>query len=41
MINLRDWGADLWDRSGRLTRVVIAIGAIAIAASLPFLGEHF
>jgi len=41
MINLRDWGADLWDRSGRLTRVVIAIGAIAIAASLPFLGGTF
>ena len=41
MINLRDWGAELWDKSGRITRVLIAIGAIALAASLPFLGGTF
>ena len=38
MINLRDAGADFWERSGRPVRVLIALGAIAAAASLPFLG---
>ena len=41
MFNLRDWGADLWERSNKLTRIAIALGALAIAASLPFLGGTF
>ena len=38
MFNLRDWGADIWERSSRPIRVLIALGAIAVAASLPLLG---
>ena len=38
MFNLRDWGADIWERSSRPIRVLIALGAIAAAASLPLLG---
>jgi len=41
MFNLRDWGAGIWERSGRPVRVLIALGAIAAAASLPFLGGTF
>jgi len=41
MLNLRDVGADFWDRSGRPVRVLIVLGAIAMAASLPFLGGTF
>ena len=41
MLNLRDVGADFWDRSGRPVRVLIVLGAIAIAASMPFLGGTF
>ena len=41
MLNLRDVGADFWDRSGRPVRVFIVLGAIAMAASLPFLGGTF
>jgi branched-chain amino acid transport system permease protein len=38
MINIRDWGAGIWERSSKTTRIFIAIGWIALAASLPFLG---
>ena len=41
MFNLRDWGADLWDRSNRLTRILIAVLSVALAASLPLLGGTF
>ena len=41
MLNLRDVGADFWDRSGRPVRLLIVLGAIAIAASMPFLGGTF
>lgn len=41
MINIRDWGAGIWERSGRPVRVLIALSAIAIAASLPLLGGTF
>jgi len=41
MFNLRDWGAGIWERSGRPVRVLIALGAIAAAASLPLLGGTF
>ena len=41
MFNLRDWGADLWDRSNKLTRILISLSAIGVAASLPFLGGTF
>jgi len=38
MINLRDKGAEIWERQGGLGRVVIALGGVAIAAALPFMG---
>ena len=38
MINIRDWGAGIWERSSKTTRIFIALGWIALAASLPFLG---
>ncbi|MFM9098817.1 MAG: branched-chain amino acid ABC transporter permease, partial [Actinomycetota bacterium] len=38
MINLRDKGAEIWERANRPQRVAIAIGWIALAVSLPFLG---
>lgn len=40
-LNLRDWGAGVWERSNRLQRISISIGAIAIAAMLPFVGVSF
>ncbi|MEI6763925.1 MAG: branched-chain amino acid ABC transporter permease, partial [Actinomycetes bacterium] len=36
MFNIRDRGAEIWERSDRKRRVLIALGAIAIAASMPF-----
>ena len=36
--NLRDWGADLWERSSRPKRLTIAIFAIFLATLLPFAG---
>ena len=36
MLNIRDRGAEIWERSDRKRRVLIALGAIAIAASAPF-----
>ena len=41
MINLRDKGADIWERSNRIERTFIALGFIALAASLPFFGGTF
>ena len=38
MINLRDKGAAIWERQGRLGRIGIALGGVAIAAALPFMG---
>jgi branched-chain amino acid transport system permease protein len=38
MINLRDKGAEIWESQGRLGRIGIALGGVAIAASLPFMG---
>lgn len=38
MINIRDWGADIWERSSKPVRVLIALGWVALAASLPLLG---
>ena len=39
--NVRDWGAELWERSNRPKRVAIAIGAIFLASLLPFAGVSF
>ena len=36
--NLRDWGAGIWERSGRPARVAIAITSIFLAGLLPFAG---
>ena len=36
--NLRDWGADKWERSNRIQRVGLVLAFIAAAACLPFLG---
>jgi branched-chain amino acid transport system permease protein len=41
MINLRDFGADLWERSNKFTRILIAVTSIALVATLPFLGGTF
>ncbi len=41
LYNLRDHGAEIWERSGRPVRVAIALGAIALAAMLPFAGVSF
>lgn len=38
MINIRDKGAEIWENSGRLTRITISLGFVAAAASLPLLG---
>ena len=38
MFNLRDKGAEIWENQGRIGRIVIAVGAIAIVAALPFMG---
>ena len=38
MINLRDKGAELWEKSGRPARVAIVLASIAAVASLPFMG---
>ena len=39
--NLRDWGADIWERSNRTKRVGLVLAFIAAAACLPFLGISF
>lgn len=39
--NIRDWGAELWERSNRPKRVAIALGAIFLASLLPFAGVSF
>ena len=41
MINLRDLGADLWERSNKFTRILIAVTSVALVATLPFLGGTF
>ncbi|MFZ9294122.1 MAG: branched-chain amino acid ABC transporter permease, partial [Candidatus Nanopelagicaceae bacterium] len=41
MINLRDKGAEIWERANRPQRVLMAISFIAMAAALPFLGGTF
>ena len=28
MINLRDWGSNIWEKSNKPTRVLIALGGI-------------
>ena len=38
MINLRDFGADFWERSNKFTRILIAVASVALVATLPFLG---
>jgi branched-chain amino acid transport system permease protein len=38
MINLRDKGAEVWEKSGRPARVAIVLASIAAVASLPFMG---
>ena len=38
MINLRDKGAEIWEKSSRPARVAIALASIAAVASLPFMG---
>jgi branched-chain amino acid transport system permease protein len=38
MINLRDKGAEIWEKSGRPARVAIVLASIAAVASLPFMG---
>lgn len=39
--NLRDWGADIWERSNRTKRVGLVLAFIAAAACLPFVGVSF
>ena len=39
--NLRDWGAELWERSNRTKRVGLVLLFIAAAACLPFVGISF
>ena len=34
--NLRDWGADIWERANRPKRVAIAITSIILVGLLPF-----
>jgi branched-chain amino acid transport system permease protein len=41
MLNLRDVGAEIWEKSSRPKRVAMAILFILIAASLPLLGGTF
>ena len=41
MFNLRDKGAEIWENQGRIGRIVIAVGAIAIVAALTFMGGTF
>lgn len=36
--NIRDWGADLWERSSRVQRVLMAIFFIFLASLMPFAG---
>ena len=38
MINLRDKGAEVWEKSGRPARVAIVLASIAAVAALPFMG---
>ena len=38
MINLRDKGAEVWEKSGRPARAAIVLASIAAVASLPFMG---
>jgi branched-chain amino acid transport system permease protein len=38
MFNLRDKGAEVWEKSGRPARVAIVLASIAAVASLPFMG---
>jgi branched-chain amino acid transport system permease protein len=39
--NLRDWGADVWERSNRVKRIAIAVTSIVLVALLPFAGASF
>jgi branched-chain amino acid transport system permease protein len=39
--NLRDWGAGIWERSNRPTRVLIALTTIFLVGLLPFAGASF
>ncbi len=39
MLNLRDAGASIWEKSNRFQRVLISLGAIALVAALPFAGN--
>ena len=39
--NLRDWGADKWEKANRIQRVGLALLFIALAACLPFVGISF
>lgn len=39
--NLRDFGAGLWERSNRIQRIGIALGAIFLVGLLPFAGASF
>jgi branched-chain amino acid transport system permease protein len=38
MFNLRDKGAEVWEKSGRPARVAIVLASIAAVAALPFMG---
>ena len=39
--NLRDFGADIWERSGRPVRVTIVMVTIGLVSLLPFAGAGF
>jgi branched-chain amino acid transport system permease protein len=39
--NLRDFGAQLWERSNRIQRTGIALGSILLVGLLPFAGASF
>lgn len=41
MLNIRDFGATLWEKSNRIQRTLISLSVIALAAALPFAGASF
>ena len=41
MINLRDKGAEFWERSNRPVRVLTVFAIMAVVAALPYAGNTF
>ncbi|MFM8621332.1 MAG: ABC transporter permease subunit, partial [Candidatus Nanopelagicaceae bacterium] len=40
-LNLRDWGAGIWERANRPKRIAIAIISVVLVSLLPFAGASF